>query len=146
MKGITYCGECSDYSYEKHCCKRGAKSEIDPKNKFYDDCPLPDVTVPGTHWIDGATQPTKSGEYFVILEAKQDGEPLSSGKILFKKGDIEITSDWYSADRATFDMVGMDNPVWRVRSWAKIQMPVIPENVRERVRWYFGEEVKHDET
>lgn len=56
MKGISYCGECSDYSYEKHCCKRGAKLESDPRGKFYDDCPLPDVIVSRSTLVDGRLQ------------------------------------------------------------------------------------------
>ena len=52
MKGISYCGECSDYSYKKHCCKRGAKLESDPMGKFYDDCPLTDVIVSRSTLVD----------------------------------------------------------------------------------------------
>lgn len=43
MKGITYCGACADYDIKKHRCKRGAKLESDPRDKFFDDCPLPDA-------------------------------------------------------------------------------------------------------
>lgn len=43
MKGITYCGACADYDLKKHRCKRGAKMESNPKDKFFDDCPLPTV-------------------------------------------------------------------------------------------------------
>lgn len=43
MKGITYCGACADYDVKKHCCKRGAKLESNPQDKFFDDCPLPDA-------------------------------------------------------------------------------------------------------
>lgn len=49
MKGITYCGECADYDHKKHHCKRGANRESNPQDKFYDDCPLPDVEPVG--WI-----------------------------------------------------------------------------------------------
>ncbi len=49
MKGITYCGECADYDHKKHRCKRGANRENNPQDKFYDDCPLPDVEPEG--WI-----------------------------------------------------------------------------------------------
>lgn len=41
MKGITYCGACADYDIKKHRCKRGAKLESNPQDKFFDDCPLP---------------------------------------------------------------------------------------------------------
>lgn len=52
MKGITYCGACADYDIKKHRCKRGAKLESNPQDKFFDDCPLPDA-VPVVHgeWI-----------------------------------------------------------------------------------------------
>lgn len=43
MKGITYCGACSDYDIKKHRCKRGAKQESNPQDQFFDDCPLPTV-------------------------------------------------------------------------------------------------------
>lgn len=43
MKGITYCGACADYDIKKHRCKRGAKLESNPQDKFFDDCPLPDA-------------------------------------------------------------------------------------------------------
>lgn len=43
MKGITYCGACADYDIKKHRCKRGAKQESNPQDKFFDDCPLPTV-------------------------------------------------------------------------------------------------------
>ena len=48
MKGITYCGACADYDIKKHRCKRGAKLENNPQDKFFDDCPLPDA-VPVVH-------------------------------------------------------------------------------------------------
>lgn len=43
MKGIRICGECANYSYKKHKCLLGCNKETDPRSKFYDDCPLPDV-------------------------------------------------------------------------------------------------------
>ena len=43
MKGITYCGECVYYNYDKHGCSLGAKEETNPKDPFYDDCPIPDI-------------------------------------------------------------------------------------------------------
>ena len=51
MKGITYCGACADYDIKKHRCKRGAKLESNPQDKFFDDCPLPDaVPVVNGRW------------------------------------------------------------------------------------------------
>ena len=43
MKGITYCGACAGYDKKKHRCTAGACEEGDPRNPFYDDCPLSDV-------------------------------------------------------------------------------------------------------
>lgn len=43
MKGITYCGACIAYDKKKHRCTAGACEEKDPRNPFYEDCPLPDV-------------------------------------------------------------------------------------------------------
>lgn len=51
MKGITYCGACADYDIKKHRCKRGAKLESNPQDKFFDDCPLPDA-APVVHGKD----------------------------------------------------------------------------------------------
>lgn len=51
MKGITYCGACADYDIKKHRCKRGAKQESNPQDKFFDDCPLPTV-VPIVRCMD----------------------------------------------------------------------------------------------
>jgi len=96
------------------------------------------------NWIKGTIAPPESGEYYVILEAMQDSDPLPSGEMLDHKGDIEITSDWYDADRAEFVAIGKDNPIWRVLSWARMLKPSIPADIRDRVRWYFGEEIKRD--
>lgn len=43
MKGIKLCAECASYDMKKHRCRRGANSEENPQEPFYDDCPLPDV-------------------------------------------------------------------------------------------------------
>lgn len=43
MKGISICSECANYDMKKHKCRLGCKEEINPKDPFYDDCPLPDV-------------------------------------------------------------------------------------------------------
>lgn len=52
MKGIKLCGECANYSYKKHKCLLGCNKETDPRSKFYDDCPLPDVVeVKHGYWL-----------------------------------------------------------------------------------------------
>lgn len=96
------------------------------------------------NWINGTINPPESGEYYVILEAMQDGDPLSSGKVLIHKGDIEIARDWYDTDREEFDTIGKDNPVWKVLSWANVLQPSIPEDIRPRVKCYFGTEVNQN--
>lgn len=45
MKGIKICSECANYSMKRHCCILGAIKETNPRDPFYDDCPLPDVTA-----------------------------------------------------------------------------------------------------
>lgn len=96
------------------------------------------------NWIKGTIAPPESGEYYIILEAMQDGDPLSSGKVLIHKGDIEIARDWYDTDREEFDTIGKDNPIWKVLAWAEIFKPSVPEALRDRVRWYFGKEISHE--
>lgn len=61
MKGITYCGACADYDIKKHCCKRGAKLESNPQDKFFDDCPLPDV------------EPVRHGRWKPLFESEITG-------------------------------------------------------------------------
>lgn len=95
-------------------------------------------------WNKGTIAPPESGDYYVILEAMRDSNPLSSGEVLVRKGDIEITNGWYDADLAEFDLIGKDNPVWRVLAWARMPKPSIPEDIRDRVRWYFGKKVEHN--
>nr|DAG46573.1 MAG TPA: hypothetical protein [Caudoviricetes sp.] len=95
------------------------------------------------NWIKGTIAPPESGDYYIILEAMQDSGQLPSGEMLIRKGDIEITNDWYDADRAEFDTIGKDNPIWRVLAWARMLKPSIPADIRDRVKWYFGMRVEH---
>lgn len=39
---ISVCGECSNYNWKKHKCMVCSCKESDPRNPFYDDCPLPE--------------------------------------------------------------------------------------------------------
>lgn len=95
------------------------------------------------NWIKGTIAPPESGDYYIILEAMRDSDPLPSGEVLVNKGDIEITNDWYDADRAAFDIIGKDNPIWRVLSWANMLRPSIPADIRDRVKWCFGMRLEH---
>ena len=95
------------------------------------------------NWIKGEITPPEDGEYYVILEAMQDSDPRPSGEALIHKGDIDITDDWYDADLGWFQHIGKDNPYWKVLAWAEVFKPPIPEEIRDRVRWYFGKEINH---
>ena len=87
-----------------------------------------------TFWYKGEINPPESGEYYTVLEAQHD--------ILdYKKGDIEITSDYYDATNGEWDTIGKDNPTWNLLAWADIPKPSIPENLIGRVKRCFGREV-----
>lgn len=96
------------------------------------------------NWIKGTIAPPESGDYYTILEAMRSTFDPRTGETLISKGDIEVTGDWYNADRAAFDSIGKLNPVWEVLAWADVFKPPIPADIRDRVRWYFGKEVKQD--
>ena len=95
------------------------------------------------NWIKGTIAPPESGDYYIILEAMRDSDPLPSGEVLVHKGDIEITNDWYDADREEFYTIGNDNPIWRVLAWANMLRPSIPQDIRDRVKWCFGRRLEH---
>lgn len=95
------------------------------------------------NWIKGTIAPPESGDYYIILEAMRDIDPLPSGGEIIHKGDIDITNGWYDADRAEFDTIGKDNPIWRVLSWARMLKPSIPADILDRVKWYFGMRLEH---
>ena len=76
-------------------------------------------------WNKGTIAPPESGDYYVIMEAIQNSDPLPSS-------------------REAFDSLGVENPIWRVLAWANILLPPIPEGIQDQVRWYFGKEVKHN--
>ena len=83
------------------------------------------------NWINGNIEPTESGEYYLIIEAQHDiGD--------FKKGDVEITSEYYDTQTKEWDSIGKDNPTWKVLSWAKMLRPNIPKDLQKRTKWYFG--------
>ena len=68
---------------------------------------------------------------------------MPSGEVLVHNGDIEITNDWYDADLAAFDIIGKDNPIWRVLSWANMLRPSILADILDRVKWCFGRRLEH---
>ena len=86
-------------------------------------------------WINGTIAPQESGDYYIAIEALKD-IPLMG----FKKGDVEITTDYYEASEGYWDEIGKDNPYWKVVCWARIRHPDIPEDLRGRVKMYFGRE------
>lgn len=90
------------------------------------------------NWTNGTIAPPESGEYYIIIEALSDG-------FYHKKGDIEMLTDYYDAATDQFDTIGdRDNPYWKVLSWATIQFPAIPEDLKGRVKNYFGHKVGVD--
>lgn len=88
------------------------------------------------NWIKGEINPPESGEYYVIEEAQLD---IRTEHI--KEGDIEITTDYFDADRQEWEELGKDNPYWKVLAWADILYPDVPSHIRDRVTTYFGKSV-----
>lgn len=87
------------------------------------------------NWINGTIAPPESGEYYIIIEALRDGA-------YHKKGDIEMTTDYYNADLDEFDTLGKrNNSYWKVLNWASIKYPAIPKDLIGRVKNYFGHKV-----
>lgn len=97
------------------------------------------------NWINGKIAPPESGEYYVILEAQQDIRDPITNELLVSAGDVEMDDDWYDAERRYFSSVGENNPFWRVLSWASILKPDVPEDIKPRLRTYFGEKVKWED-
>lgn len=96
------------------------------------------------NWINGTINPPESGEYYVILEAQQDMKDPATGKILHHAGDIEMDDDWFDHKNVCWQSLWKGNPFWRVLSWASVLRPSIPEDIRPRVKRYFGTEVNCD--
>ncbi len=97
------------------------------------------------NWINGNIEPPQAGEYYVILEAKKDCfSAMDDSKKILSAGDIDIDTDWWNAKDRQFNLVGRDNPVWRVLSWAHILRPDIPSDIAPRVTSYFGVNVKEE--
>ena len=40
------------------------------------------------------------------------------------------------------DLIGEKNPFWRVLSWADFLKPDVPDDIKPKLRRYFGEKVK----
>lgn len=97
------------------------------------------------NWIKGSIAPPESGEYYVIVEATQDIIDPETGKTYYKTGDVEITGDWYDAKRGYFDSVGELNPFWRVLAWASVLKPDVPDDIKPKLRTYFGVNVKWED-
>ena len=97
------------------------------------------------NWINGTIAPPESGDYYIILEAMRSTFDPYTGETLISKGDIEITNDWYDAKRRYFDGIGENNPFWRVLAWANVLKPDVPEDVKPRLRIYFGAKVKWED-
>lgn len=80
MKGIALCAECADYDKRKHCCRRGASREDDPRNPFYDDCPLPEVAlVVHGRWISVEEELPKELQTVIIYNGDVDAACYAYG-------------------------------------------------------------------
>lgn len=102
MKGITCCGECGNYSWKKHRCMRGATDETNAANPFYDDCPLPDVSVAAYKWIP-CSERMPVVETEVLITAKRKYSDGSYGYIttvaIYEDGTmLEEDSIWFWHD------------------------------------------------
>lgn len=74
MKGITCCGDCGYYNWQKHKCSRGCKDEGTAQDHFYKDCPMPDVQ-PISQWIPCSERlPEEYKSYIVTIKMKYDHE------------------------------------------------------------------------
>lgn len=91
-------------------------------------------------WFKGSVNPPNSGEFYVAIEALQDTQCGS-----FKKGDVEITTDYFDKERGYFDTIGEPNPYWKVLCWADVLKPDIPKPLRDKVKVYFVERVSDDD-
>ena len=91
-------------------------------------------------WIKGTINPPQEDEYYVICRAKRDMVDPSTGKVLRKKGDIEIDGDHWDSEEQYWQSLGKDNPFWEVIAWADVFKPPIPECIKQNVRRYFGAE------
>ena len=62
MKGINCCGDCGYYNWKKHRCTR-ASDEGAAQDRFYKDCPLPDVEeVKHGRWVQVHGYATPGGD------------------------------------------------------------------------------------
>ena len=93
-------------------------------------------------WIKGTIDPPQSGEYYVILKAKQDIINPVTCTLDYKTGDVMIYTDCYYAGASFWKQLGKDNPFWAVLCWADILKPDIPDGVRDRLAEYIVTKVK----
>lgn len=96
------------------------------------------------NWINGKIAPPESDEYYVILEAQQDIRDPDTNELLVSAGDVEMDGDWYDAEERYFSSLGGNNPFWRVLSWANILKPDVPDDIKPKLRTYFGAKVEWD--
>ena len=96
------------------------------------------------NWINGKIAPPESDEYYVILEAKQDIRDPDTNELIVSAGDVEMDGDWYDAERRYFSSIGENNPLWRVVAWANILKPDVPDDIKPKLRTYFGAKVEWD--
>ena len=94
------------------------------------------------NWINGHIPPPESGEHYVIVEALKNMRDPENGKLLVGKGDVEIYTDWYDTKRGYFDSIGKENSFWKVVARASVLRPDVPDDIKPKLRTYFGKKVK----
>lgn len=121
MRGklITRCGECVDYDYKKHRCRRGC-NEGEPQEPFYSDCPLPTVD---TDQICKQSEPIscgheKGGGWISVSERLP--EKQANFLIADDKGNMEIAL-WTKQ----FGWFSGGNRVKKVTHW--MPLPEVPK-------------------
>ena len=112
MKGITYCGECADYDHKKHRCKRGANRESNPQDKFYDDCPLPDVEPVG--WISVKDKLPEPEQDVLVIAHGWSGRLLYIGS--YQR--MEAETSWLTGVTSK----ASDWPLW---GWSYLREPEV---------------------
>lgn len=97
------------------------------------------------NWINGKIAPPESGEYYVILEATEAWDSVKAEERDVMAGEIDMIRDWYNTEDGCFQTIGKGNRFWRVLSWADILKPDVPEDIKPKLAFYFGQEVKWED-
>jgi len=84
MKGITCCGDCGYYNWQKHKCSRGCKDEGTAQDHFYKDCPMPDAQLI-SQWIPCSERLPEAEDLYEVAYPK-----LKQYLVQNKNGDMTV--------------------------------------------------------